>query len=284
MKQSLRNFKKVDVSIIIVNYNTEKLTLCCIESVINSIKELKYEIIIVDNASTDGTIKAIRKFQISNPKIKLKIIENDKNIGFAKANNQGIRIAQGRYILLLNSDTVVKGDAIEKLVKFADKKKNVGVVVPKLLNSNGSTQSSVFRFPTISRAIKQYFHGEKELLDKYHPKGNKPCAVESAVMAAYLITPCALENVGLLDEKYFMYFEDLDYCRRIKANGLKIYYLPTSKIVHKHGASGKKVGDKKQFKRLNQSSKIYHGLVGHYVFNFVLWSGQKWQRLLKKGK
>lgn len=280
MKQSLQNLKKTDVSVIIVSYNTKDLTLGCIGSVIDSIKGVRYEIIVIDNASTDSSVTSIRKSQIQISKSKLIVIENKENLGFAKANNQGIRIAQGKYILLLNSDTVIKKGVIDRLVNFAEKKKNAGAVVPRLLNLDGSIQTSVFKLPTILRAIKQYWFGQKGILDKYYPPGNKQIEIESAVMAAFLITPKALEKVGLLNEKYFMYFEDLDYCRGLRKAGLKIYYLPTCHVIHKHGASGKKVGDKKQFERLNHSSKIYHGLIAHCVFNFVLWSGQKWQKMV----
>jgi GT2 family glycosyltransferase len=279
MKQSLQSSKKVDASIIIVSYNTKDLTLQCIKSIAVSTKNIKYEIIVVDNASGDGTAKLIR-----NSKLNVNVIENDENLGFAKANNQGIQIAQGKYVLLLNSDTEVQKGTIEKLIKFADKKKNVGAIVPKLLNLDNSTQTSVLRLPTILHAIKQSWLGQKGLLDKYCPTKEKPVEVESAVMAAFLITPKALKIVGLLDERYFMFFEDLDYCRSLKRAGLKIYYLPNAEVIHHHGASGKDIADNKnQWRRLAPSSKIYHGLIGHYVFNFVLWSGQKCQKYLKTG-
>lgn len=301
MRRSSQNLRKTDVSIIIVSFNTKELTLQCIKSVISSTKGIFYEIIVIDNASTDGSVKAISNFQFPRPprdfggqavsppasrlrragNFHLKIIENQENLGFAKANNQGIKIAKGKYVLLLNSDTVVKKGAVEKLVNFAEKKKDAGVVVPRLLNKDGSIQPSVFKFPTVSRAIKQYWFGQKRLLDKYYPKGSEPREVESAVMAAFLITPHALDKAGLLNEKYFMYFEDLDYCRQIKKAGLKIYYLPKAEIVHYHGASGSKVGYKLQFSRLNQSSKTYHGLINHHIINDIIWLSQKRNRLLE---
>ena len=99
-------------------------------------------------------------------------------------------------------------------------------------------------------------------------------------MAAFLITPKALNKVGLLDERYFMYFEDIDYCRRIARAGLKIYYLPEAEVYHVHGASGKGlVDDKNQWKRLIPSSKIYHGLLRHYLISFIIASSQKWREL-----
>ena len=293
MKRFSQNSKALDLSIIIVSYNTKELTLQCIKSVLDSVLKLKYEIIVVDNGSGDGTVREIQNAKLKKnshfakasrgaQKPIIRIIQNNRNLGFAKANNQGIKNSKGKYKLLLNSDTKVKGNAIEKMIEFAEKIPNVGVVGARLLNPDGTVQSSVFRLPTIGRAIRQYWLGEKRLLDKYTPNDNKPTEVESLVMAAFLITPLALEKVGLLNNKYFMYFEDLDYCRRVGKAGLKIYYLPLAEVMHHHGASGKGLSDTKdQWKRLIPSSKIYHGFFGHYIFNFILWSGQKWQKIVK---
>jgi len=276
MKQSLKNSHKFDVSIIIVSYNTKFLTLQCIKSVIRSIKKLKYEIIVIDNASTDGSAYAIGNYLSSISFPDLKIVENKRNLGFAKANNQGINIACGKYVLLLNSDTKIKNNALEEMVALAKNNTDTGAVGPRLLNIDGSIQPSVYRLPTLDRAIKQYWLGEKNILDKYFPDSKKPTAVESLVMAAFLITPKALKKVGLLDERYFMYYEDLDYCRRLQKNKLKIFYLPCAEVFHYHGASGdSETTDNKKWHRLIPSSKIYHGLFVHYVFNFVIWSSQK---------
>jgi len=267
-----------DVSIIIVNYNTKDLTLDCIDSILEEGSKLKKEIIVVDNASSDGSVDLLHKLQKNEV---IQFIKNTENVGFAKANNQGIKIAKAQYILLLNSDTKVKKYAIEKLVSFAQKDSSIGAVGARLLNPDGTVQASAFPLPTITRAIQQYWFGEKGLLDKYIPKGTKPVEVEVLVMAAFLITPEAIRQVGMLNEKYFMYFEDFDYCRSILNAGLKIYYLPQSEVIHYHGASGRKVSDPdNQWRRLIPSSKIYHGLVGHHLFNFILWSGQKMNKIL----
>jgi GT2 family glycosyltransferase len=239
----------MDLSIIIVNFKTDKLVRDCINSINKSKSKVKYEIIVIDNSGD--------------------------NRGFAKANNEGIKRAKGKYILLLNSDTIIKNGAIDKLYNFAEKHSDAGVVVPQLLNIDGSVQPSCFRSPTIGRAVRQYFLGEKNLGDKYYPKEKEPTVVESAVMAAFLITPKALGKVGKLNEKYFLYFEDLDYCREVNKAGLKIYYLPEAKVVHIHGASGG------VNKLLIESAKKYHGFVGYYIYTFVLWLGQKWEKLLK---
>ncbi len=249
----------MDVSIIIVNYNTKRLTLQCIESIFKSRPKARYEIIVVDNASR-------QKPQLPK-RNNLYLIENQENLGLAKAVNQGIKEAKGRYILLLNSDTKVKKGVIDKLLEFANKTPDAGVVAPKLINPDGSPQPSVFNLPTIWRAFCP------RALEKHLPSGNKPIVVESPVMAAYLITPRAIKEVGLLDEKYFLYFEDHDYSRRVKQAGLRIYYLPTAKVIHQHGASG---GVEKQ---LVASAKLYHGVLGYYFFTLVLKLGQKLKNL-----
>jgi GT2 family glycosyltransferase len=255
----------MDLSIIIVNYNTKDLLASCIDSILKSNPKVSFEIIVVDNASTDGSAQWLEKAQGG----KIRSILHKKNLGFSKANNSGIKKAVGQYILLLNSDTHVKRGAIDTLVEFAKHTPGTGAVGSKLLNPDGTTQSSVFRLPDLTRTIKQYWLGKKHLLDKYAPHGDKPSLVESVVGAAMLITPRARKEAGLLDERYFMYFEDLDYCRKLSNVGLKVYYLPGSEVYHLHGASGGKSD------YLVASSKIYHGFFKYFLIWFVIWTSQK---------
>ena len=270
-----------DLSIIIVSFNTKKLTIDCLKSIEKEGSGLDIEAIVVDNNSSDGSREDLRSFKTD--KFKYATIFNDSNSGFAKANNQGIKEACGKHILLLNSDTLVHKDSLGKLVEFAQKTPDAGVVGPRLLNIDGSLQSSCFHFPTIKNAILEYFFGKKGLFDKYALSGKNPQAVDALVGAAFLITPKALKQVGSLNERYWAYFEDIDYCRQVWKADLKVYYLPTSIITHYHGASFKKAtsDDATRWRRLIPSSKIYHGLAGHYLINLIIWLGQKWQRLLK---
>lgn len=265
----------MDLSIIIVNYNTKDLTLACVDSILKCNPKLTYEIILVDNGSTDGSAELFHKIQGN----KLRVILHQKNLGFSKANNSGIKKALGQYILLLNSDTEIKRGTLEALVEFAKHTPSVGIVAPRLLNSDGSLQASAFRLPTPKLAFQEYWLGKK-VYEKYVPRVIKPIEVEAVVAAAILITPQAINRAGLLDERYFMYFEDLDYCRKVRAVGLKIYYLPEVEVIHHHGASGKSLatqGD--QWKRLIPSSKLYHGTFKHYLINGIIWSGQKLHRI-----
>jgi GT2 family glycosyltransferase len=236
----------MELSIVIINYKTPELTKKCVASIKKYPPKVLYEIIIIDNS-------------------------ND-NVGFAKGNNKGIKKARGKYILLLNSDTEVKKGSIDRLVEFAKNNPDAGAVVPKLLNKDGTTQASAFKFPSLWLAIRQYWFGEKNLLDKYIPLESN---IDIGVMAAFLITPEAIKKVGLLDERYFMYFEDFDYCRRIKQKGLRVYYVSDSEVVHYHGASGPA-----DWKRLIPGSRIYHGNLVHNLMTFILWTGQKLGKLI----
>lgn len=268
----------IDLTIIIVGYNTKKLITDCIESVYKEASKISKEVIVVDNASSDGSQKELRNYWRKYKNLTL--IEDNKNLGFSKAVNQGIDKAKGEFVLLLNPDTNVKKGALGKLVKFARKKSDAGVVGARLRNLDGTIQDSCYNFPTVINAIKQYWLGQARLFDKYYPKGNSPSTVDAVVGGAFLITPKALKRVGKLDERYFMYFEDIEYCRNVWKNGLKVYYLPSAEIIHHHGASGKKIApEKDQWRRLIPSSKIYHGLLKHYLLFGIMWTGQKWRKL-----
>lgn len=266
----------IEISIIIINFNTKDLLVSCLNSVLISSPKVKYEIIIVDNGSTDGSVEAVEKFKKKN----INIIQNENNYGFAKANNQGIKKASSKYILLLNSDTYVKKETIDKMYEFAKKTSDAGVIGAKLLNPNGTSQASCFRFPSYKNAINQYWFGKERLLDKYFPSGDQPSEVDAVVGAAFLITPQALKKVGLLDEKYFFFYEDLDYCRRVSRVGLKVYFLPSALVVHHHGSTVSKINSAdKSWEKLIPGSKIYNGLIKHYLINFIIRSAHIWQKI-----
>ena len=279
----------MELSIIIISFNTKELLKRCLNSVIGdewSVVRKKRpvtshqspvtEIIVVDNASTDGSVEmAKREF----PQVKL--IENRENLGFAKANNQALRQAQGKYCLLLNSDTEVKPGAPEKLVEFARQHSEAGIIGARLLNPDNSVQASSYHFPSIKRALAEFWLGRKGEYEKYIAATSKePVEVDVVSFAAALLPKKTLEEIGLLNERYFMYFEDLDYCRRVKRAGLKIYYLPEAEVVHHHGASGK--GSNITYQYSVESSKIYNGLPKYWLLSFIIWSGQKWQRIFRR--
>lgn len=261
----------MDLSIIIVNYNTGKLVKTCIDKILNNTKNLTFpssEIIVVENASPDEPVEDLPKNVI--------LIKNDENLGYAKANNQGLKIAKGRHVLLLNSDTEIKKGAFKDLTDFADSNPNTGVIGAKLILPTRVIQKSVFHFPTIWRAFQEYILKLENKFSLYAPDVLQPVEVEAVVGAVFLITDKAKEKVGFLDERYFMYFEDLDYCKRVKAAGLKVYYHPAVEFLHHHGASGKNLADSEnQWRRLIPASKTYHGLPKHHLINWIIRIGQK---------
>jgi len=289
------------LSVIIVSYNTKELLQQCLKSIQASLGKSKpqnlkpktqksqlsfanLEVIIVDNNSTDGTQEYLTKLKATkvqslnsktqiNPKsqfLNIKTILNKENAGFSKAVNQGIRKAEGKYILLLNSDIRVLPGSIEELINIIEKKKDAGLAVPKLFNKNGRTsQASCYNQPTIKRAFQEYWLKRKGYFEKYLPRGGQPTSVEAAVGAAMLIPKSTISLVGNFNEKFFMYYEDLDFCRKVRKAGLKVYYVPRAKMVHHHGASGKREA-KKVSRYLEESSRKYHGLVKHLLINFFI--------------
>ena len=264
----------MDISIVIVSWNTKDLLSKCIKSIVNSKPRTTYEIIVVDNASSDGSFEYLESLKLTN----LTIVENKENLGFARANNQGIKVASGKYVLLLNSDAEVGSGVIDGLLSQAKMHPEAGVILPKLVNSDGTTQGSVFRLPNLPRAIRHYWFGE-EILNKYSP--DKSGEVEAGVMAAFLIAPAVLKKVRGLNEKYFMYFEDLDFCREVRRLGFTIYFDKDIVVKHHHGESGKKLAEAShQWKRLIPSSKIYHGTINHYLITTVIYASQKLGKFL----
>src|SRR3989344_4392726 len=263
----------MDLSVIILTFNTKDITLSCLKSVDKYFPKVRTEVIVVDNASIDKTAELIKNTKFVN--FSPYVIINDKNLGFAKGNNVAIKASRGKHVLLLNSDTLVTANAIDNLYENATELINAGVLGARLLNSDGSVQASVFRLPTVMKTIKQFIFGNHGILDKYAPEEDRVIEVEALVGAVFLITRKAISKVGLFDERYFMYFEDLDYCRKVQSSGLKVYYVPKSRIVHLHGMSGTRSTDNNQWKRLIPSSKIYHGLLKYYIIFLITWLGQK---------
>lgn len=244
----------IDLSIIVINYNTKRLTAECVSSIGKHTKGMRYEIIIVDNASKDGSAAYFRK-RLKSPNVSL--VENAENMGFAKANNQGMKRAKGKYILLLNSDTYFEDNFLANLVAWMEKNPRVAVSSCALKNKDGSLQGTGGHFPTLFKVFAWMFFVEDiPLLDKiikpFHPmhvksplyKGQKnfenPGERDWVTGAFFLLRSTILKNVGYFDEDYFMYVEEVDYCYRIKKAGWKVWYLPQWHIVHLGGASSTK--------------------------------------------
>lgn len=234
----------VDVSILILNYNTCRLTMDCIRSVYESDTNYSYEIILIDNNSRDDSVE-----QISRAFPNLMLIANSENVGFARGNNQGMEAASGRYVLLLNSDTVIRRDTLETMVSFMDSRPDLGASGCKVILPDGSLDKACKRgFPTPEASFYYAFGFSKLFPDK--PKFNgyqlgyldpdQDYPVDCLVGAFMLVRRETIEQVGGLDEQFFMYGEDLDWCYRIKEAGWGIYYYPATSIVHLKGGSARR--------------------------------------------
>jgi len=227
----------MDASIIIVSYNSASFLEKCIESIINSQNYLDIEVIVVDNASTDGSVELIK----SNFTI-VKLIRNDLNFGFAKGNNIGISAAKGEYVLFLNPDTILCQDTLSKMVNFMKNTPDAGALGPKLIYPNSSLQLSCRHFYNLRtiflrRTILGKIFPNSRLL-RYHLMSdwdhNTTQEVDWVLGACLMVPRKVLEKVGYFDEKYKMYFEDVDLCYRIKKAGYKVYYYPGATVIHHH--------------------------------------------------
>jgi len=263
----------IDLSIITVGYRSEDTIGPFLDSIQKSKDGLKKEIIVVDNYPADRGAELARKHS-SKPKVLI----NTENVGFSKAINKGLKESKGKYLLIINPDTRIKGNALKLLFDFAEKHPVLGAVAPKLLYNDGKIQPSCYMFPTIGNAIKHYFFGCKKCFNKFYP-GNKTTQVEVAVMAAFLVPRTTVNQVGGLDERFFLYYEDVEYCHRLHKFHLPIFYYPKAQVMHVHGASGSFSSHLSS--PLAKSAEIYHGKLGSDILNAVLWAGQKWQKLIK---
>lgn len=224
-----------DLTIVIVNYNTGDLTAACLESVYKTIKGISFEIFVVDNASSDGSAGLIRsKFPGVN------LVENNENLGFAAANNQALKIMQGRYALLLNSDTVLTEDAVNKLFSFMEGHPEAAMACGQLLNRDGTKQNSMASFPGLMTLVFNVplleFLFPRRFPGKRHAYSG-PIEIDSAIGACLMVRRKAVEQVGLLDERYFFFLEETDWALQMKKAGWKIFHVPGAYIYHLQGQS-----------------------------------------------
>jgi len=230
-----------DVSIIIVNWNGKEYLLKCLNSLSNSVG-YSGEIIVVDNASSDGSAYLIES---NYPDVKL--LRNEENRGFARASNMGMRRSSGRYLCLVNSDVIVSEDCIQKLVIFMDENQEVGMVGPKVLNVDGTLQPTCKHFPSIWNSLCQAL-GLNNLFPKsvffseccmrYWPHDSIR-SVDTLGGCFLMVRRKALDEVDLLDEDFFFYGEDIDWCKRFHKAGWDVVFYPQAEIIHFGGASSK---------------------------------------------
>lgn len=253
----------MELSIIIPSYNTKELLLACLGSIYQETKT-PFEIIVVDNGSTDGTLEGI----VSRYK-DIVLIQNKQNLGFAKAINQGLEKAQGKYLLLLNSDTVIENNAIDKEVLFLETHSEVGVVGCQLKNTDGGVQPSGGYLPTLSRvffwmSFLDDFPFLNKIIKPYHVEDKEFYShqryLDWVTGAFFLTKRQVFEKVGFFDEKMFMYVEEVDWCTRVKKAGFKVAFDPGAGIIHRKGSSTRrgKAGIIEEFQGLVYYFGKYH--------------------------
>lgn len=235
---------QTELSIIIVTWNSENEISKCLTSIIENTKGLNYEIVIVDNNSSDRTLNAIRK--ISEEKFhRIKVILNNDNKGFTKACNQGILSSEGKNVLFLNPDTVVTGDSLNSLYNKLNSSGSIGAVAPKLLNEDNTIQKSCRTFPDYfdmfcEFSLLTYFFPDSKIFSRWkmnYFSHDEEMKVEQPMAAALMVKRKVLKEIGNFDERYLMFFNDVDICRKIYDKGYFIVFYPGSKIIHEKGVS-----------------------------------------------
>ncbi len=262
----------IDLSISIVNYNAKDLLQQCLHSIFSNVDNLNIEVWVVDNASIDGSAEMVESMY---PQVNL--IKNSSNRGFIKANNQGLRKSNGRYVLSLNNDTIVLPGALSTMVEFMDSHPDAGAIGAKLLNPDGTLQLSCRDFPTYSAAIFNRY----SLLTKLFPNNkfsrkylktdwdhNDVREVDWVSGSCLLVRREVIETVGIMDEDYNMYVDDVDWCYRIWKHGWKVYYVPDAKIIHYIGMGGTHVNPPKM--TIERHKSMYKFYKKHYSKNPLL--------------
>ncbi len=233
-----------DISVIIVTWNSGNEIVKCVNSVITALHDIQSELIIVDNYSSDESFKLVNK--ISFPK--LNTVQNPENLGYTKAINQGIKLSKGKYFLLLNPDTILNDSSIKVMYDFLEANPSYGACAPLMKNPDGSVQYSVRNFPTYWRmfcefSLLAYIFPKSKLFGSWKAKYMDYSAqqdVEQPMAAAFMIRGKLLSKIENMDERFRMFFNDVDLCKKIYDAGFKIRLLPASIVTHEHGASIKK--------------------------------------------
>jgi N-acetylglucosaminyl-diphospho-decaprenol L-rhamnosyltransferase len=226
-----------DVAVILVNWNTRELTSACIEAIPAAIGTYQASIWVVDNASSDDSVAYIQQYYHH-----VRLIVNTENVGFAAANNQAIQASNSRYALLLNTDTIAQPGSIAALIDFADQHPQAGMVGPMLLNPDGSYQGSFAQQPTIMGELLSAAGIGTRVFGPWYPNAS-PQQAQHSQEAGYIQGACMLTRrsviakVGLMDEHYFMYSEEPDWCLRMVSAGWQVWYTPTARILHYGGQS-----------------------------------------------
>jgi GT2 family glycosyltransferase len=259
----------IEVSVVIVNYNTRDLLEACLTSIYRNQTGTTVEVIIVDNNSSDGSVPMVQSYFKS-----VRVIVNNENLGFAAACNLGIRIARGKYILLLNSDTEILSDTLFLLQRFLDTihpDLKIGIIGCKICNSDGTLQYSAGKFPSILSTIVDMFKPRHKR--KYNLNGYDESHEVDWITGAFMVIDRRLiHDVGLMDERYFMYYEEVDYCLKAKSMGWKVFYWPSVSIIHKNPHAYKQHEVSEKVMTEIRRSHLYYFRKNHNYFSFLFLS------------
>jgi N-acetylglucosaminyl-diphospho-decaprenol L-rhamnosyltransferase len=253
-----------DLSASVVSYRTPALLRQCLGALERERAQMDMDVTVVDNASGDGSAE-----MVAEDFAWVRLIRNDRNLGFGAAHNQALRIAEGRYVLILNSDATPRVGALQALVGFLDAHPRVAVAGPKLRYPDGRVQPSRRRFPTVATLLfestqLQRFWPDNAVLRRYYMadrSDDEPQEVDWIVGACLCVRAQAAAEVGLFDERFFMYSEELDWCRRFHAAGWRVAYVPQAEVMHVEGASARL--DYAARDRLFQTSKLQYAAKWH---------------------
>jgi N-acetylglucosaminyl-diphospho-decaprenol L-rhamnosyltransferase len=266
----------VAVSVIVVGYNRRDLLARCLDSVLVDNGEISVEMIVVDNASHDGTSE-----MVADRFPGVRVIANQANLGYGGALNEGIAVASGRYVLVLNQDIALRPGALQAMVAFAEAHPDAGAVGPRLEYEDGQFQHSAFRFPDWKQAFFGFFDGlaplDSEINGRYSDRQlEAPFAAEHLLGACMLLRRAAIDQAGAFDPTYFMYYEETDLCVRLVRAGWRNYYLPTARVMHVSAASTSAASEQMSV-QFHRSQAIFYrrlyGPKGYAALKAIVWAG-----------
>jgi len=264
----------IDVTALIVNYNTKELLRPCIDALRASARSLRLQIVIVDNASRDGSPEVLRtEFGDCD------LLFNTSNVGFGRANNQALALARGRYVLLLNTDAFVQPDSIGNTVRFLDLHPRCGLLGVRLVGLDGTLQPSCRYFPTpwneflVRTGLSRLFPGTRLVDDMaWDHASAREC--DWVPGCYYLVRKIVVDQVGLFDPRFFLYYEEVDHCRAVKAAGWSVMYCPDTTVVHVGGQSAQKDAEITSAGRQISALQIESALLYHrkHLGRLGLWA------------
>ena len=262
----------MDLAVVIVSYNTRDMLRDCLNSLPDATAGLSTEVWVVDNNSPDHSAGMV---QDEFPNVRL--VANTENAGFTRANNQALRQVQSRHAVILNPDTVCRPGSLATLVRYLDMHADTGAVGPKLLNSDGSLQPNGSRFPNpvqdflVVSEVRRLFRARFERWSRMREDFDLECELDTVSGACMMVRGSVMEQIGMLDEEFFMFYEEVEWCWRIKKAGMKVMYVPEAEVVH-HWMGSVRQDSQAMTSRLFQSSGIYYRK-----------TGTPWTRLANRG-